>query len=160
MKPTLTSAQKKEVCKAVAQGATWDIAAAVAGCTSETINTTIDQDLDFDLRLQQVENKVLERNFKIFKRLAKQPGNRRAAAEFKKFRKQIADKFNTPIGDVVLRLARLEEHVNATITDKQVQRMVVGGLRKIVRQLPPPNAPQPSESRTDKKSPKPPRNME
>jgi hypothetical protein len=160
MNPILNPVQQNEVCEAIAKGATLEIAAAVAGCTTQTIDNTVDQDLEFDLRLEDATSAHLDLCHEIVQRAIRQPGNELLAESFQAFKEMLRDNFSTPLGSVVVQLIELEEHVVETIDDKEVQTKLVHGLRKLIRELPAPNFHIQQTSRKNNKSRKKPRDSQ
>lgn len=150
MKPILSPTQQDEVCEAVAKGASLDLAAVIAGCTSQMIDNTLDQDLEFDHRLEDSTVAMMKFCYDTIMRESKKSGNQYLADELQAFMDKIEDNFQTPVGIVTRELIELEEYVNVAIANKQVQTTIARGIRKLIRELPPMNFHTPGDLRRRK----------
>jgi hypothetical protein len=95
MKLTLTLTQQNELCDAVTNGATIELAAAVVGCTENVIRNTVEIDLDFRRRLEMAEGEMTTRYLEGLLKAVRENGDPRAAARWLEYVESNRD----PIGD-------------------------------------------------------------
>jgi hypothetical protein len=133
MKPTLTLAQQNEVCAAVAQGATLSIAAAIAGCTEDTINNTAELIPDFRNRLKQsanrpthAQNMTKDELAKIQKRVER--GIRRIFLRGCGGRKK-----RYHLADVICGIVAVEQFVRSHIDEESTRNKLRDEMRKLIR---------------------------
>jgi hypothetical protein len=130
MKRMLTVAQQNELCEAVTNGATLELAAAMIGCTENIIRNTAEADLEFRRRLAIAESEMTERHFNNLWEAVRDNGDPQAAFRLLEFLEAQRD----PVEEFLNGVIDLSHDVRPRL-DKATRKKIGRQIDKMIDEL-------------------------